>query len=106
MKPRGQELVTGDRISTRKELSEVIGLLITQHQLPFEALWSPLHRPRAVPKRKVWTCGLMHMATLGREEKLSRLPTSFLAADTSAIEARNADTVCIRAAQRMEKDTR
>jgi hypothetical protein len=37
MKPRGQELVTGDRISTRKELSEVIGLLITQHQLPFEA---------------------------------------------------------------------
>ena len=37
MKPSAQELVTGDRISTRKELSEVIGLLITQHQLPFEA---------------------------------------------------------------------
>jgi hypothetical protein len=37
MKPSAQELVIGDRISTRKELSEVIGLLITQHQLPFEA---------------------------------------------------------------------
>jgi hypothetical protein len=37
MKPSGQELVIGDRISTRKELSEVIGLLITRRQLPFEA---------------------------------------------------------------------
>ena len=37
MKPSAQELVIGDRISTRNELSEVIGLLITQHQLPFEA---------------------------------------------------------------------
>jgi hypothetical protein len=37
MKPSAQELVIDDRISTRKELSEVIGLLITQHQLPFEA---------------------------------------------------------------------
>ena len=37
MKPSAQEVVTGDRISTRKELSEVIVLLITQHQLPFDA---------------------------------------------------------------------
>ena len=37
MKPIAQELVTGERISTRNELSEVIGLLIAQHQLPFEA---------------------------------------------------------------------
>ena len=37
MKPRVQELVIDDRISTRKELSEVIVLLITQHQLPFDA---------------------------------------------------------------------
>jgi hypothetical protein len=37
MKPSAQELLIDDRISTRKELSEVIGLLITQHQLPFEA---------------------------------------------------------------------
>jgi len=37
VKPRVQELVIGDRISTRKELSEVIVLLITQHQLPFDA---------------------------------------------------------------------
>ena len=37
MKPSAQEVVIDDRISTRKELSEVIGLLITQHQLPFEA---------------------------------------------------------------------
>ena len=37
MKPHAQELLMGDRISTRKELSEVIGLLIIQHQLPFEA---------------------------------------------------------------------
>ncbi len=37
MKPSVQELVIGDRLSTRRELSEVIGLLITQHQLPFEA---------------------------------------------------------------------
>jgi hypothetical protein len=36
MKPHAQELVTGDRIPTREELSEVIGLLIPQHQLPFE----------------------------------------------------------------------
>ena len=37
MKPSAQEVVIDDRISTRKELSEVIGLLITQHQLPFQA---------------------------------------------------------------------
>ena len=37
MKPSAQELVIGDRISTRKELSEVNGLLIIQHLLPFEA---------------------------------------------------------------------
>jgi hypothetical protein len=37
MKPSAQELVIGDRISTRKELNEVIGLLIIQHMLPFEA---------------------------------------------------------------------
>jgi hypothetical protein len=37
MKPSAKELVIGDRISTRKELNEVIGLLIIQHLLPFEA---------------------------------------------------------------------
>jgi len=37
MKPRAQELVIDDRISTREELGQVIGLLITLHQLPFEA---------------------------------------------------------------------
>lgn len=37
MKPITQELVIGDRISTRKELNEVISLLIIQHLLPFEA---------------------------------------------------------------------
>jgi hypothetical protein len=38
MKPGGQEMAIGDRISTREELGEVIGLLITLHQLPFEAI--------------------------------------------------------------------
>ena len=47
MKPSTQELVTGDRISTRKELSEVIGLLITQHQLPFEATLESLESSRS-----------------------------------------------------------
>jgi hypothetical protein len=47
MKPRVQELVTGDRISTRKELSEVIGLLITQHQLPFEATLESLESSKS-----------------------------------------------------------
>jgi hypothetical protein len=37
MKPTTQELVIADRISTRRELNEVIGLLIIQHLLPFEA---------------------------------------------------------------------
>ena len=47
MKPRVQELVTGDRISTRKELSEVIGLLITQRQLPFEATLESLESSKS-----------------------------------------------------------
>jgi hypothetical protein len=47
MKPRTQELVTGDRISTRKELSEVIGLLITQRQLPFEATLESLESSKS-----------------------------------------------------------
>ena len=37
MKPTTQELVIADRISTRRELNEVIGLLIIQRLLPFEA---------------------------------------------------------------------
>lgn len=37
MKPTTQELVIDDRISTRRELNEVIGLLIIQRLLPFEA---------------------------------------------------------------------
>jgi hypothetical protein len=37
MKPSAKELVIGDRISTRRELNEVIGLLIIQRLLPFEA---------------------------------------------------------------------
>jgi len=47
MKPRAQELATGDRISTRKELSEVIGLLITQRQLPFEAALESLESSKS-----------------------------------------------------------
>jgi hypothetical protein len=47
MKPRVQELVPGDRISTRKELSEVIGLLITQRQLPFEATLESLESSKS-----------------------------------------------------------
>jgi hypothetical protein len=42
MKPSAQELLIGDRVSTRKELSEVIILLITQHQLSFEATFESL----------------------------------------------------------------
>jgi hypothetical protein len=38
MKLRSQELGIDDRISTREELGEVIGLLIKLHQLPFEAV--------------------------------------------------------------------
>jgi hypothetical protein len=37
MKPRAQELVIGDRISTQEELGEVIVLLVKLRQLPFEA---------------------------------------------------------------------
>ena len=37
MKPHAQELVIGDRISTREELGEVIVLLVKLRQLPFEA---------------------------------------------------------------------
>jgi hypothetical protein len=37
MKPHAQELVIGDRISTREELGEVIVLLAKLRQLPFEA---------------------------------------------------------------------
>jgi hypothetical protein len=58
MKPRAQELVTGDRISTRKELSEVIGLLITQHQLPFEATLESLKSSESrseVESLDLWT---------------------------------------------------
>ena len=47
MKPSAQELLIDDRISTRKELSEVIGLLITQHQLPFEATLESLESPQS-----------------------------------------------------------
>ena len=38
MKQRAQQLGIDDRISTREELGEVIGLLIKLHQLPFEAV--------------------------------------------------------------------
>ena len=43
-----RELVIGDRISTRRELNEVIGLLIIQHLLPFE---STLESPESSGKR-------------------------------------------------------
>jgi hypothetical protein len=58
MRPRVQELVTGDRISTRKELSEVIGLLITQRQLPFEATLESLESSKSHSKGEsldLWT---------------------------------------------------
>jgi hypothetical protein len=47
MKPSVRELIAGDRLSTRRELSEVIGLLITQHQLPFEATLESLESPES-----------------------------------------------------------
>jgi hypothetical protein len=58
MKAPTQELVTGDRISTRKELSEVIALLITQHQLPFEATLESLESSQSRSKGEgldLWT---------------------------------------------------
>jgi hypothetical protein len=58
MKPSAQRLVIDDRISTRKELSEVIGLLITQHQLPFEATLESLESSESRSEAKgvdLWT---------------------------------------------------
>jgi hypothetical protein len=58
MKPSVQEPLIRDRISTRKELSEVIGLLITQHQLPFEATLESLESSESrseAEELELWT---------------------------------------------------
>ena len=58
MKPSAKELVIGDRISTRKELNEVIGLLIIQHLLPFEATLESLESSQSRSEREgldLWT---------------------------------------------------
>jgi hypothetical protein len=85
MKPSVQELVIGDRLSTRRELSEVIGLLITQHQLPFEGTLESLESSESRSemegpelwtdadgdRRQVAEIELLTNIILGREHKLN-----------------------------------
>ena len=57
MKPHAQELVIGDRISTREELGEVIVLLVKLRQLPFEATLESLESESRSEKEglELWT---------------------------------------------------
>jgi hypothetical protein len=58
MKPYAHAIGTDDRISTREELGEVIGLLINLHQLPVEATLQFLedsHSRSEVESDELWT---------------------------------------------------